>query len=213
VTGGRRPAKGRLAGAALLLAALVAGCAIQPDSTPRDIPPDDRGQLDPVSPGASEAAVGQSRIFLVADQGTGGGQEILRTVLRDVEPPTPEAVLAALVAGPNRQELDSGMTSSVPQTTELHSARLVAATLNVDMSGEILELPGSALRLAVAQFVFTGSELDGVRTVRLLVDGQFRAWPDGRGELQTRPLSVYDYPGLAESAQPPYPPVPSETPA
>jgi hypothetical protein len=47
--------------------------------------------------------------------------------------------------------------------------------------------------------------------VRIRVDGQTRDWPDGNGELQTRPLTVYDYPGLAESAQPPYPPVPSET--
>ena len=67
------------------------------------------------------------------------------------------------------------------------------------------------MRDAVAQIVFTGSELDGVRTVRIRVDGQTRDWPDGRGELQRRPLTVYDYPGLAESAQPPYPPIPSET--
>ena len=81
-----------------------------------------------------------------------------------------------------------------------------------DMSGEILELAGSTLRDAVAQIVFTASELDGVRTVRILVDGQQHDWPDGTGRLQSRPLSVYDYPGLAESAQPPYPPVPSQQP-
>ncbi len=60
--------------------------------------------------------------------------------------------------------------------------------------------------------MFTGNELDGVRSVRILVDGANQPWPDGSGELQDRPLTVYDYPGLAESAQPPYPPVPSENP-
>jgi spore germination protein GerM len=190
--------------------AVVAGCAIQPDNAPRDIPAGERGQLDPAAPGAAEAT-GQSRIYLVVDEGSGGDRE-LRTVLRDVEPPTPEAVLAALIAGPNQGELDAGMTSSLPAPSTLHSARLVAGTLNVDISGELLELPGSALRFAVAQIVFTGSELDGVRMVRIRVDGQIRAWPDGRGELQTAPLTVYDYPGIAESAQPPYPPVPSEQP-
>lgn len=196
---------------ALLAAALGTGCAIQPDNAPRDIPAAERGQLDPVPPGGE--AIGQSRIYLVTGDGSGGDRE-LRTVLRDVDPPTdPEAVLTALIAGPNRGEVDSGMTSPLPPSSTLHSARLVASTLNVDLSGEILELPGSSLRDAVAQIVFTGSELDGVRAVRIRVDGQTRAWPDGRGELQTTPLTKYDYPGLAESAQPPYPPIPSENPA
>jgi spore germination protein GerM len=188
--------------------AVLSGCAIQPDNAPRDIPADERGQLDPVAPGAAEAT-GQSRIYLLADDGSGGDRE-LRTVLRDVEPPDADAVLAALIAGPNQGELDAGMTTALPLESTLHSARVVAGTLNVDISGELLELPGSALRFAVAQIVFTGSELDGVRTVRIRVDGQIRAWPDGQGELQTAPLTVYDYPGIAESAQPAYPPVPSE---
>ncbi len=194
---------------ALVAVTLGTGCAIQPDNAPRDIPAAERGQLDPVPPGGE--AIGQSRIYLVTGDGTGGDRE-LRTVLRDVEPPTdPEAVLRTLIAGANRSELDSGMTSPLPSSSTLHSARLVASTLNVDLSGEILELPGSSLRDAVAQIVFTGSLLDGVRTVRIRVDGQTRDWPDGRGELQRRPLTVYDYPGLAESAQPPYPPIPSES--
>ena len=194
---------------AFVAVTLGTGCAIQPDNAPRDIPAAERGQLDPVPPGGE--AIGQSRIYLVTGDGTGGDRE-LRTVLRDVEPPTdPEAVLRTLIAGANRSELDSGMTSPLPSSSTLHSARLVASTLNVDLSGEILELPGSSLRDAVAQIVFTGSLLDGVRTVRIRVDGQTRDWPDGRGELQRRPLTVYDYPGLAESAQPPYPPIPSES--
>jgi spore germination protein GerM len=188
--------------------AVLTGCAIQPDNAPRDIPAPERGQLDLAAPGAAEAT-GQSRIYLVADDGSGGDRQ-LRTVLRDVEPPTPDAVLAALIAGPNQGEIDAGLTSELPPESTLHSARLVAGTLNIDISGELLELPGSALRFAVAQMVFTGSELDGVRMVRIRVDGQIRAWPDGQGELQTAPLTVYDYPGIAESAQPPYPAVPSE---
>ena len=199
---------GRAATALAACLAILTGCAIQADNAPRDIPADERGQLDPVAPGAAEAT-GQSRIYLVADQGSGGDRE-LRTVLRDVKPLTPEAVLAALIAGPNQGELDAGMTSELPPESTVHSARLVAGTLTVDISGELLEKPGSSLRFAVAQIVFTGSELEGVRTVRIRVDGQIRAWPDGQGELQTAPLTVYDYPGIAESAQPAYPPVPSE---
>ena len=107
--------------------------------------------------------------------------------------------------------LRPGRKSCGRPSTTLHSAPLVANTLTVDISAEILELPGSSLREAVAQLVFTGSELEGVRSVRILVDGASAAWPDGSGELQDRPLTIYDFPGLAESAQPPYPPVPSES--
>jgi spore germination protein GerM len=186
------------------------GCAIQPDNAPRDVPGNERSQLDPVSPDAGEAT-GQSRIYLVADGGSGGDRQ-LRSVLRDVEPLTAQQVLTTLIAGANQGELDAGMTSPLPSTTTLHSAVLLAGVLKVDVSGEILELAGSTLRDAVAQIVFTASELDGVRTVRILVDGQQRDWPDGSGRLQSRPLSTYDYPGLAESAQPAYPAVPSQQP-
>jgi len=184
-----------------------AGCAIQPDNAPREIPPAERGQLDPEAPGGE--ASGESRIYLVAGDGAEGGRE-LRSVSRDVDPPTREEVLRALIAGPFRGEEEAGMSSPLPKSTTLHSAPLVASTLTVDISAEILELPGSSLRDAVAQIVFTGSELDGVRSVRILVDGESQNWPDGSGELQNRPLTIYDYPGLAESAQPPYPAVPSE---
>ena len=205
----RSAARAAVPAVAFVGVTLGTGCAIQPDNAPRDIPTAERGQLDPVAPGAGEAT-GQSRIYLVADEGSEGERE-LRTVLRDVEPQDPEAVLRTLITGPNQDELDNGMSSPLPPSSTLHSARLVAGTLNVDLSGEILELPGSSLRDAVAQIVFTGSELDGVRTVRIRVDGQIQRWPDGSGELQTRPLTVFDYPGLAESAQPPYPPIPSES--
>jgi Sporulation and spore germination len=204
----RRLTRGVVAVAAWAGIIVGGGCAIQPDNAPREIPTAERGQLDPVPPGGE--AMGQSRIYLVADDGPEGRRE-LRTVLRDVDPPTREEVLRTLIDGANEGELDAGMISPLPPSTTLHSAPLVANTLTVDISAEILELPGSSLREAVAQLVFTGSELEGVRSVRILVDGASAAWPDGSGELQDRPLTVYDYPGLAESAQPPYPPVPSET--
>jgi Sporulation and spore germination len=204
----RRIARASRAAAACAVITVGGGCAIQPDNAPREIPDAERGQLNPAPPGAGEA-IGQSRIFLVAEDGSEGDRE-LRSVLRDVEPPTQEEVLRTLIAGANQIEIDAGMSSPLPPSTTLHSAPLVASTLNVDISPEILELAGSSLREAVAQIVFTGSELEGVRSVRIRVDGATRAWPDGSGELQQRPLTVYDYPGLAESAQPAYPPVPSE---
>jgi spore germination protein GerM len=147
-------------------------------------------------------------VFLLAE-GENEGERLLRTVLRDVDS-TPEAVLEELIKGPNPSEQDAGIRTAIPSALTLWSARPVAGTLNVDVSSEILDLPSTALRYAVAEIVYTASELDGVDAVRLRVDGEIRAWPDGAGVTQTVPLTVYDFPGMAESAQPPFPAQPTE---
>ena len=70
-------------------------------------------------------------------------------------------------------------------------------------------LDGGELVDALAQIVFTGSELTDVHQVRVLVNGVDQQWPAGDGTLQTEPLDVYDYPGRVASAQPAYPAIPS----
>jgi spore germination protein GerM len=192
--------------AILLASALLAlgACSIQPDTAPREIPQNDRGLLSPVAPEGGEAA-GSTRVYLVAER---GGERRLRAVARGVDA-TPSAVLEELFKGANDQEDEAGLGTTIPPGLQLLSSRSVAGTLQVDVSEEILDVPGPALIFAVAEIVFTASELDGVREVRLKVNGENVPWPDGQGELQSRPLSVYDYPGLAESSQPPYPPIPS----
>jgi len=81
--------------------------------------------------------------------------------------------------------------------------------LTVDTSDQLLSLSGPGLIDAVAQIVFTASEVPGVQSVDLLVNGQREPWPASDGELQTKPLTVYDYPGFVESTQPDFPAVPS----
>ncbi len=193
--------------AAAVIVATTASCAIQPDSSPKDIPQDELPPTEMIDPEAG-ASAGSSRIFLLTSDEDNGERQ-LRSVLRSVPDASPFAVLEELFRGPNSEEFEAGLRSGLPEGLELLSARSVAGTLNVDVSSDILELPAPALRLAVAEIVFTASELEGGRAVRLLVGGEIRGWPNGSGEQQNTPLSVYDYPGLAESAQPAYPPLPS----
>jgi hypothetical protein len=61
--------------------------------------------------------------------------------------------------------------------------------------------------------VFTSSEIEGVRSVKIVVDGADQQWPAGNGALQSSPLTVYDFPGLVPSAQPDYPATPTPTPS
>jgi hypothetical protein len=195
-----------LATLAALAAFALTACSIQPDTAPRVIPPDDRGVLDPVPAVGGETA-GTTRVYLVTERD--GGRRQLRAVTRDVDA-TPTAALLELLKGPNDQEVDNGLGTELPPDLTLLSARLAGGTLHVDVSEELLDVPAAAAVLAVAQIVFTASAVDGVVEVRLRVNGESRAWPDGSGELTTSELTIYDYPGLAESTQPAYPPIPSE---
>lgn len=81
--------------------------------------------------------------------------------------------------------------------------------LTLDVTQELTELTGSGLVQALAQIVYTASELDGVEKVQITVEGGQQAWPRGDLEFTTEPLTVYDYPGMVRNAQPAYPSVPS----
>jgi spore germination protein GerM len=208
VTGAVAPlatrARRRLVLALALLLGTVA-CTIEPDAAPRDVPADERS-LSPVGNVGAAATTGASRMYLVAP-GTDGQQRRLRSVQRDVTN-RPDPLLQVLFDGPNQSELDERLRTSIPAESRLLSTRLVGDVLFVDISDEITELSGEALVLAVAQIVFTAAEADGVQAVRLRVDGEDQAWPTGAGQTREGPLRVYDYPGLAESAQPAFPAVP-----
>jgi spore germination protein GerM len=195
--------------AALVVAPLLAGCAIQSDASPRDIPVADRSLSADVPAEGGEAA-GSTRVFLVRESDDGAPR--LRSVLRSVQP-TPTAVMHELLKGPNGPEDERGITSALPRDLVLLSARAGAGVMTVDVSAQLLDEPAPQLLLAIAQIVFTASELEDVREVRIRVNGTNRPWPDGQGELQTAPLTVYDYPGLVESTQPAYPPIPSQQPS
>lgn len=185
---------------------LSSACSIAPDSAPRDIASEDRDLLISGTATADEAS-GEALVYLVAPNEP-GQQRQLRSVQRDVAA-TPEAVLDALFTGPSQGELDSRFVSAVPAETRLLSARRAGNILFVDISGEINDLTGEALSLAVAQIVFTASELPGVQVVRLRVNGDDQAWPRGEGQSRQGDLRVFDFPGLVETRQPPYPAIAS----
>lgn len=184
---------------------VTGGCAIHTDDGPRAIDPATRPELVvPAGAGGSEAT-GSARIYLVVDDPEGGAA-FLAGVARDVAE-TPEGLLQALFEGPNSLERSNEMRTAIPQATELHDARIRAGLVVVDVSAELQELSSEVLIDAVAQIVLTAAE-SGVDRVRIEIDGEARQWPGGDGELQSEPLTPYDFPGLLRSAQPAYPPMP-----
>jgi hypothetical protein len=190
-----------------VIGSLVLGaCAIQEDASPQVISPEDRGNFGVVEP-TGEPAEGANRIFLLSPTDPGEQQQ-LRAVQRDV-PGSASALLSSLIAGPNTDEQAERLSTAIPPDLELLDVRPVGRVLTVDVNDALGDLTAEALRLAVAQIVTTGSELDNVDSVRLRVDGEDQAWPLGDGGLESRSLTVYDYPGLVESSQPALPSVPT----
>ncbi len=101
------------------------------------------------------------------------------------------------------------LRSAIPPDTRLLGASLDGDELVVNVSSELQQLTGEALIDGVAQIVLTASEITGVSSVEIAIDGVPQQWPAGSGELQSEPLTRYDFPGLVLSSQPAFPSVPS----
>lgn len=192
----------RFAPITVVAMALVTGCGIRPDAAPRDIPIEDRSL--PASPiSAAGASGGDARIYLL----TPTEPRQVRSVTRSTG--TRDDLLAALVAGPTDGELSLPLSSALPAELEVLSTRSVGSVLYVDLSSAIAELSGSGLTLAVAQIVFTATDIAGVDALQLTVDGQRFPWPRPDGATTTGLLRPYDFPRYAVSAQPDYPVLPA----
>jgi Sporulation and spore germination len=194
-----------LAGATMVV---VGGCAIQPDSAPRDIPEDLQERESPSGTAAGGAARGSDRIYLLAPD---GAEQPLRTVQRDTNGDA-QTLLTELIGGPNPEELGAGYRSAIPAELALGSVRGPDdGVVQVDVSDALLDLSGGDLTDAVAQIVFTASEIPGAESVLIRVDGATQEWPDGSGAQHRGPLTKYDFIGYAESSQPAFPVSPTPT--
>ncbi len=198
-----------LVAAVVLTGVALSACGISSDDGPRNVPPADQQQLRVATDRSAGAATGTARVYLLAPEGA-GQSHVLQAVARDVSENAPE-VIGELLAGPNAEELAGQFRTALPTGLQLLSATRRGGVLKVDLSQELGELAGEALVAAVAQIVFTASELDGVQSVKILIEGADKQWPAGNGELQSVPLTIYDYPGMVPSAQPAYPAIPTPT--
>lgn len=184
---------------------VVSGCSIQPDASANDLPADRAEVFGDVATG--DVAAGTNRIYLLAATNPEAPQR-LRPAQRDV-PTAPKSVLDSLFAGPNAAERDAQLDTAIPADARVLAARPVGQLLTIDLSDVFDELNPEGLRLAVAQIVSTATDIEGVQSVQLRIDGEPRVWPLGNGELTDRALTKYDYPGLVESSQPAFPAIPS----
>lgn len=203
---GRSQHRRHVATAVGLALALLTGCGIDADTEPRPVDP---GLLEP-DPRALDrtgSSDGVSTVFMVSSDGLAGGpalQPVGRTSDR-----TPLALLAALFIGPTADEVASRVRTDIPAGLTVRSVTVRNGTLTIDVGQGLEELVGDTLIRALAQITLTATTLDGIRAAQITVNGVAQQWPAGNGELQSGPLTSYDFPGLLPSQQPPYPAIPS----
>ena len=172
----------KVLGAAVLAAAApaAAGCGIPTDDGPRAISrenvPDDVVDA-PTEATASQPTV-TAPIYLVQSPEEPRLVTVDRRVPADspAAGPDPAAVLETLLrATANPQEQADGITNLIPQDTRLASQpELAGETLVVDLTREIFDVEGENQRAAFGQIVCTANALEGVRSVRFLVEGEPR---------------------------------------
>ena len=196
--------------ALLSIVLAAASCSIDAETAPRNIAVRDRQDLSTNFDQAAGAATGSGRIYLLSPE-IPGQPRTLQSVARDVGD-TPSDALQALFEGPNTDELQALFRSAIPPGTRLLDVAQAGGEIVVNVSSELQQLTGEALIDGVAQIVLTASEITGVTAVSIAVDGIPQQWPAVSGELQSEPLTRYDFPGRVVSSQPAFPSVPSPEP-
>lgn len=191
---------------AVLAAAALVGCSVAADDAPRDIEPS-RAEVTTQQQGANLRAAGAERIYLVVD--LPGLPSRIEPVPRDVGDDL-AALTAALLAGPTNDEFINRYRSALPSGIAVNVVQRSGARILLDVSDQIQSLSGESLVLALAQIVYTMSDISGVTSVDITVAGEDARWPTSSGEFQDDPLTVFDYPNIEVTQQPAFPSTPSE---
>ena len=199
----------RVVGTGLLVVGATS-CSIDAEGSPRDIPKRDQNDLRADFDQPAGAATGSGRIYLLSPEVI-GQPRTLQSVAREVGD-TPDSAMEALFEGPNTAELQALLRSAIPPGTRVLDVSRNGGVLTVNLSNELQQLTGEALIDGVAEIVLTGTEITGVSSVSIEIDGVRQQWPAASGELQSKPLTRYDFPGLVLSSQPAFPSVPSPSP-
>jgi Sporulation and spore germination len=191
----------------MVAVATLASCGISAESAPRDI------ELSSEEDSTGRAAVGTGQIFLVQPI-AGGAAPMLVSVQRATGGSVggdPSPVLDVLFDGPNEAEIEGNITTFLPDgLTVVDWSIRSGGVVTIDLPEAFGELTGRSLIFALAQIVHTVTADGRVNGVRITIGGEAREWPDVNSQLQSDPLTVFDYPGLVRSTQPAFPAVPSD---
>jgi hypothetical protein len=116
------------------------------------------------------------------------------------QPSTPRvgtAALEALLAGPNAVEEDNGLSTSVPEGTQLLGLTIEDGIAAVDLTSEYESGGGTlSMQMRLAQVVFTLTQFPTVDGVTFSLDGEPIDVLGGEGIIIDHPLTRRDYADL-----------------
>jgi hypothetical protein len=190
----RAAAVAAVAGALLVAAAALAGCAPGtgrvhhvPDS---DVP---FGLMSPTHTGTGSTPPRGplARIYLLR------GDRLAPVSRRVVGANLPAEAVRELLKGPDPADIARGVSTAVPANTHLLSLDVAGGTATVDLSTEFGALGGDLQTEAVAQIVYTITDSRFVRAVRFAINGKPIEVPDGTGSLSATAMQRSNYPTLA----------------
>lgn len=179
----------RSAAAAPLLIAALVGCGVTPDDGPRTIDPPGNPFRAHNSPTPATGAFPHT-LYLVKDNK-------LVPVTRHVDTaPTPDSLVAALLAGPTTSERDQGITSALPGSAIVLAVRVNGSTATVELAVPVDRVPRTDEVLAYAQLVCTLTNHRGIAGVTFTRDGKPIGIPRADGSLSQGALTTADYTAL-----------------
>lgn len=194
---------------ALVGVVVLAACGIPRDSGPQRLSDADIGPLvNSAAVDSASSLTGQRIYFFVSTAPTESLR--LQAVNRDVDASV-SSVLSELFKGVSEAEKQGRLSSQIPVGTRLLSVSPVRdGTVEVNVDDTINRAQNN-LYAAVAQIVYTATSVAGVERVRLLVNGEPKAWPGDDRVERKGDLTPLAYPTLYPVSQPDLPPVPSPT--
>jgi hypothetical protein len=142
---------------------LAVSCGIPVDSGPRSISVGSAGR--PASGSPTPAGDTTAYLYFVKN-------DHMAPQSRTVSTQDPESVLAVLVAGPTSADTSSGLITQIPGGTRVRSLRVSGVNARVALSTQFQNVIGTAEVEAIAQIVFTLTELVPKARVEFSIDGQ-----------------------------------------
>lgn len=171
--------------APVLVCVLLSGCGVRGQDGPERLPP---GVVPSAlrSPAASSTLTPTPTtvsIYLVEDG----------RLVRQEQPASRRAVQDALAALLSAGASQGSRRSAVPPGTAVERLVLRGERLSLDLSEQFGEVRGQDQLLAVAQVVWTATELPPVREVDVRVGGRRIELPVEQGEVSSGPAQRRDY--------------------
>jgi spore germination protein GerM len=105
-----------------------------------------------------------------------------------------EQIMKQLFFGPTGSETNEGIRSSISSRTRVREVDISNGEAKIDVSSPLTDSGGFEVVLALAQIVMTASQVRGVESVRLFLDGtQVLDAPRQDGTSTSEPLTREDY--------------------